>query len=181
MKRVFFAIPVNADEYSLLERAVRPIAEHWGDQLRWIPKTNWHITIRFLGNVTDEAIDYLVNVAKKFSCEMNTFLIKISEIQGFPSLDSQRIAAHIQSCKELERLFQALGVAALNLGLPSESRSYRPHISLAKFASQIHPDFDPLLPDKLTLYARELVLFHSKPAGEGSEYISLKTFRFNEQ
>lgn len=181
MKRVFFAIPVSSDEYNLLERAVRPIAEHWGDQLRWISKRNWHITIRFLGNVTNEAIDYLVSVAEKTSREMNTFSIKISEIQGFPSLDSQRIAAHIPPCKELERLFQALGVAALNLSLPSESRSYRPHVSLAKFVNQIHPNFDPVLPEKLTLHAQELVLFHSKPTGEGGEYISLKTFPFNEQ
>ncbi|WP_423064116.1 RNA 2',3'-cyclic phosphodiesterase [Candidiatus Paracoxiella cheracis] len=178
MKRTFFAIPVISKEHRLLQKAMKPIVQQLGDTVQWIPEKKWHVTVCFLGNVEDHTIEYLLQAAEKISCHTKRFIININKISEFPSLHSRIIAAHLDLHKSLELLFNSLDAAAKTAGLPGEARAYRPHITMAKFGRRKRR-FDPVLFEKFTLHAEELVLFHSKPTEQGSEYIPLKTFRFD--
>lgn len=178
MKRTFFAIPIVAKECCLLQKAVKLIAQQLGDEIHWIPEKKWHVTVRFLGNVNEYTIDYLARIAEQASCQVKKFLININKIGEFPSSYARTIAAHVGANDSLNFLFNALNNAALKVGVPHEDRTYKPHITLAKFDNYVR-HFEPVLFEKFTLHAQELVLFHSKLIGHGSDYIPLKIFPFD--
>ncbi len=175
MIRAFFGIPILEEEQRVISEALHPIQDKLKNTLHWTLKKNWHVTTRFLGNVDRDAIAYLLQVAEELAQSIEKFPMKIKKISGFPSGNSRLIAAHIERSDPLDTIFTTLNDAAVNVGLPEEPRSFKPHITLGKFGRHVHR-VDPIVFEGLLVHARELVLFESRPSGRGSEYIPLRRF-----
>lgn len=177
MIRAFFAIPILKSERKLLTTAAQPIIENLGENVYWIPPNNWHLTVRFLGNVTGDVIARLSDTAHDIVRHIEKFELKINKLFGFPSANSRTIAAHVFVSDPLNSLFHQLDDAASAEGLSRELRRFRPHITLGKFQTRVYP-YDPVLLKDFILSATELVLYQSKPDKQNSQYTPLEVFPF---
>lgn len=177
MIRAFFAIPIAVGDRRAITSVAQPIIDKLGENVRWTSPANWHLTVRFLGDVSGDVIVAIARAAERIAGTVEKFPIKINKIYGFPSPNSRTIAAHAFVNEQLNLLFKSLDNAANAKGISRELRRFRPHISLGKFQTRVYP-YDPVLLKDFTFIAREIVLYQSKPENQKSEYIPLKAFSF---
>jgi 2'-5' RNA ligase len=125
MPRLFSGIEVPlavAERLSVL-RAGLPGA-------RWIDPENYHLTLRFLGDV-DGAIarDFTHALA---DIDAGPFELRLDGLGSFGGGKPRAIFADIEPSEGLEALRRANERAAREAGLPPEGRNFKPHVTLAR-------------------------------------------------
>jgi 2'-5' RNA ligase len=126
---------------------------HWpADAARYAP-ADWHITLHFMGSVPHQRLDELRTV---LAVQFTPFDVRL----GLPELWPHGLAV---LCPEtvpqaLQQLHADLGHAVLGLGLRTDPRRFRPHLTLARHAAQARA---PLLPPALDWRVEAYVLMVS--------------------
>ena len=99
---------------------------------RWIDPENYHLTLRFIGDVDDEIAQEIAWLLGKV--RRKDFELRLDGLQSFGGRKPRAIVAAVapsQSVMELqaehERLMQ-------RVGLEPEGRKYTPHVTLARLA-----------------------------------------------
>ncbi|OGO94208.1 MAG: 2'-5' RNA ligase [Coxiella sp. RIFCSPHIGHO2_12_FULL_44_14] len=177
MIRAFFAIPVSHQDGMRIRSLLSPITEVLGQSVRWVPMSHWHLTLDFLGNLPQNSIEKIQTLLTPMMREIAPFTLEIQKIAGFPGKHARILVAHVVSNSSLDFLFTQLNEINAAVGIPQETRSWKPHITLAKFHAP-HPAYQPVALHDFSLQARELVLFESRPDAEGSHYVVLKKILF---
>ncbi len=176
MTRTFIGIPVPPAASTRLWQLVSPLLQSLGNTVRQTLPENWHLTIRFLGNVEASALEQIGQSILEITRDFKKFRININKVSGFPSLNSRIISAHVEKHPCLDKLFSSLDKVARQLGVPSENRGFRPHITLAKSREPIQ--IEPMTIEPFSITVEKLVLFESRPSDSGSHYIPLKVASF---
>lgn len=123
--RMFIGIPLAEAARVKLSHTVAVLSLPENDFRRSRPQ-GWHITLQFLGNVTQEQFECLLPRLSAISSP--PIPIHIGTI-GFPS--SQILAAGVGS-PEFSNLVQQVNAATAGCGFIPENRSWMPHITLAR-------------------------------------------------
>ena len=98
--------------------------------MRWVEPTDYHITLRFIGNVSPSSANDIVEAlsSKTWSAPHVT----IEELRVFGGTKPRSVYAGVKETPELmtlaqsqERLFQRLGLAA-------DPRRFTPHVTIAR-------------------------------------------------
>jgi 2'-5' RNA ligase len=125
MPRLFagIEIPAPVAERLSLARTGLPGA-------RWIDKENYHLTLRFIGDVDG-------TVARDFTHSLGAidaapFELRLQGLGSFGGDKPRAIFANVAPSSPLEALQRATERAARETGLPPEPRNYKPHITLAR-------------------------------------------------
>lgn len=125
MPRLFSGIEVPADI------AQRLCTLRGGlEQARWIDPENYHVTLRFIGDVdgvTAERFDDALSKIKSLPFELT-----LEGLGVFGGKKPRAVWAGVQSNTALDALFRANDLAAQNAGLAPESRNFHPHVTLAR-------------------------------------------------
>ncbi len=181
--RTFIAIAVDHHASCQFDKAlhrlsINPQGTHT-KQFRWIPAQNRHITLNFLGGVSQQLRDQIPQ-ALTWLLETPGFQILFSQLDWFPNRHSKIVAAlpgTNESVRQLLTLQQRLTASLQPLleqhRLHLKSSPYRPHISLAK---SIKHDSAVALPQKLptcVIPVRSVGLFDSQLTQQGSLYSCL--------
>ena len=177
--RTFIAIRLPLDMAATLNKKARHRAgEALAGQLRWTAPQQQHITLRFLGasqpdqlkQVIDR-LEYELSGEAEFDCMTGRF-------EFFPGARHPRVLAlGMHSGQELKRLARACEQVAIDSGFSKEMRSFRPHVTLARFNGQhhvTHSRFFQLPSYRMT--ASEVVLMQSEPKSSGFHYKVLHSF-----
>lgn len=96
----------------------------------WTHEDNLHITLRFAGDIDNR-------VADEFAVELDlidldAFSLQLSGVGAFGGQDPRILYAGIAPSTALEALARANERAARNAGLPVETRTFKPHITIAR-------------------------------------------------
>ena len=125
MPRLFTAIELPDEVRDELYRLRMPLPG-----ARWIEPQNYHLTLRFVGDVQNrEAREFVANLAR---LETDGFEIRLSGLGAFGGDDPHAIFADIEPNSRLEELARAHDKAARNAGLSSDPRPFKPHVTLAR-------------------------------------------------
>jgi 2'-5' RNA ligase len=101
---------------------------------RWVPRDNYHVTVKFLGRVEDADVASVSAAAAQAASSMVAFEVRIGALGAFPSARRARViwlglsdaaggfAAVASACEDA---FEPLGFAA-------ERRPFVPHLTLAR-------------------------------------------------
>lgn len=141
--------------------------------LKWTRAEQYHLTVQFLGNLSDEQ---LIRLDRDLSSALTnndfSFSTSISRISLFPNPESPRILAALVDPNDklcsLHKLCQ----------LPDQKplSRYRPHITLAYYKSaRRRYEFSPL-PVNMTFIANELHLITSVLTASGPVYTELSSY-----
>ena len=161
--RLFVAVRLPddvAERLAAFDRAGDP-------SLRWTTSEQWHVTLRFLGNVDDVAI---VSQA-------------LRQVEGFGAVDARIGPSAIVLSRHtvclpvdgLVALAEAVVDATRAIGDPPPTRPFRGHVTLARAKGRVH------VAPPVAIDARwpvgEIELVHSHLERGGARYETLETFR----
>lgn len=149
---------------------------------RWARVEGTHVTLKFIGEVAPEKLGgieaALVSVGPPGAIEM-----RFRKVGFFPNERHPRVFwAGIDAPPALADLAAQVEQRLEPLGIPRETRPFRPHLTLARFNSlQGLPELQAAL-GKLAPFefgaarAEEFYLYQSRLKPGGAEYTRLRTF-----
>jgi 2'-5' RNA ligase len=97
---------------------------------RWIDPENFHITLRFAGDIDD--LQARAFMAALEEVEFDSFEVCIEGMGSFGGNKPRALFAGVRLTEPLERLQKAHERAARLAGLPPETRNFTPHVTLAR-------------------------------------------------
>ncbi|MDH6267613.1 2'-5' RNA ligase [Rhizobium sp. SG_E_25_P2] len=97
---------------------------------RWIDRENFHITLRFIGDVDHRTADELVNGLDRV--QRTQFDLSLVGAGLFGSKKPHSIWAGVQPCAALNALQADIERVCQRIGLAPEPRKFTPHVTLAR-------------------------------------------------
>ncbi|WP_099866973.1 RNA 2',3'-cyclic phosphodiesterase [Pararhizobium haloflavum] len=97
---------------------------------RWIDVENYHITLRFIGDVSGPTADEVVNAFDRI--RRKEFQLRLQGIGSFGSKKPHSIWAGVTPTAELMALQGEMERICQRLGLPPDPRKFKPHVTLAR-------------------------------------------------
>jgi 2'-5' RNA ligase len=179
-KRIFIAINLPEN----IRKNLADYQKNWSElPAKWTKQENIHITLVFLGYVSDEEIPDIYKVVEEVASKYSPFYINLFKISYGP-LDKKpprMIWALGQESKELsslkENLDQGLGV--------SENRGFRPHLTLARIRKwdwqRIEPEERPEIDQDINLSfsVNSIEIMESVLKRTGPEYRELSSLNLD--
>ncbi|MHA6253488.1 RNA 2',3'-cyclic phosphodiesterase [Oceanobacillus sp. CAU 1775] len=154
MTHYFLAIPIP-------ETLKNPFLE-WQEDLkkvlpykRWMHSADLHITLQFLGEVSDSKLPSIIENIHKHSYA-KSFIIELGSIGFFGNRTSPSVLwVDVKATKELLGLQEKVADVMESNGFPKEKRPYRPHVTLAKKWGSKSPVSEEKMKDLLHTYQGE--------------------------
>jgi len=132
--RLFTAVTPPAAALDALDAAVasaRPTARG----LRWVAREQWHMTLVFLGDVSDDQVDTVAGELGRVAARHPAMSLSLRGSGTFPPqpVRSRVLWAGVDGdTAALTALATDLREAAVALGIPVENRRYVPHVTVAR-------------------------------------------------
>lgn len=160
--RSFVAISLPEPNLAVLERHLAECGRA-APAFRWVEPDSLHLTLRFLGNVEQEALERVRG--ELASVRGTPFPLALGERGTFGPRSAPRVVwlgagAGLESCAELAARVEA---ACQRAGLEAEARPFRAHVTLAR--ARTEGDRLPPLPDPPSLApwtVEDFVLYESR-------------------
>lgn len=142
---------------------------------RWIDPENYHITLRFIGDVdgrtAGEVVDGLDRLANS-----EAFTVTISHLGAFGGDKPRAFFAGVEVNTTLARLQAAQERVLQRLGLDPESRKFTPHVTLARLRGTGAAELARFIAETgrfmpLQFEVGRFVLFSSRDSVGGGPYI----------
>ncbi len=137
-RRIFIAINLPEN----LKKKLTSFSTQWqnfnNQDIRWVKANNLHITLVFIGYVTDEEMYEICKTVKRVAQRHRPFFIDLEKIIVGPPGNTPRMfwLEGVKS-QELANMQQELEDEIAGRGLTQkEIRAFRPHITLARFKYQ---------------------------------------------
>jgi RNA 2',3'-cyclic 3'-phosphodiesterase len=133
--RLFVAVIPPPQALEELEATVAPLRAAWAG-LRWAGPETWHLTIAFLGEVSEAAAAALPPRLERAAHRHPVLSLRFSSGGAFPAAGrAQVLWAGVEGDREaLTALARSVGAGARRAGAPppDEGRPFRPHLTLAR-------------------------------------------------
>jgi 2'-5' RNA ligase len=131
--RAFFCLPLDADVRAGIARAAERIRREARVSASWVEPDNYHITLRFLGDIDPSSTVQLKGLATEVAGECGAFSIALREIGAFPSLDRARVLWVGGKAPEgFRTLVESLNKSLADLGFPDEPKPVVAHATIAR-------------------------------------------------
>ncbi len=143
------------------------------DDLRWTSREAWHITLAFLGEVTDLSLTRLLPRLERAARRHRPFPLSLAGAGAFPSAARANVlwSGLSGDRRALAELAASVGAGARRAGAapPDAGRRFQPHLTLARCRAPA--DVRPIVAS-LEGYqgpqwtAEEIYLIRSRPGGQ---------------
>lgn len=131
--RAFIAIPFP-DEARASLTSLQDQLKPCGADVAWVKPENIHLTLKFLGDVTDEQKDAMTAELQRIAAQTPAFMMELGEVGVFPSAEAPRVVwvGLKQGTEQVTALAGQLEQAARKLGLRVEERAFSAHATLGR-------------------------------------------------
>ena len=131
--RTFIALDVPAEVRERLASIAGALVGP-GAKVRLVPAGNMHVTLNFLGDVGDEALDDVCRAVGCVAEAVEPFDLAVRGVRCMPPRGRVRIvwADVVDADGRLAKLQDELTGAMSVLGFPAERREYHPHLTMAR-------------------------------------------------
>lgn len=183
-KRLFLAINLPEKIKDKIEVVLEKIRYGFSNDIRFLDRENWHLTVVFLGYQSDEALKPILTSMKNVANNFDPPKIELTDIAYGPKGASPRMIWLNGSLATAN----SLGLLKINLeaGLEEggvrfkkEHRRFQAHITLARFKPVRIAELPPLAEKfQEKFLANSLDLMESRLARSGANYEILQRFNF---
>ena len=130
--RLFVAINLPAAERRRIHRATEGLRKT-GVPVRWVEPEQYHLTMRFLGEVPRDQVDVVVNGVRSVAEQNAAFEARISGFGAFPSIRGPKVIwLGVEPSPHLRSLKQDLERAMSDSGLERDTQAFHPHLTLGR-------------------------------------------------
>ena len=178
--RLFTAIDLSDEvraHIEILQSKLKPAA-----RIHWSPAYNLHITLKFIGEWSQQRLEELTTVLRTIS-PVGPIAIAVHGIQWFPSQYSPRaFCVGVEAPQTLHDLAKATDAAVSALGVTKEQRAYSPHLTLARIRTPqplpaLHQAIANLASQDFGRFtAAQYHLYRSEQTSAGPIYTKLSDF-----
>ncbi len=184
--RCFLAVDLSLEAARVLSEAqvaLRDASERAGLRVRWIPPQNLHVTLRFLGQLTEPMIRSIQDALAPIAERHPPFEMRLGKLGAFPDIERPRVIwLGVKTPEdELRKLHDDIAAVLDEIGFESERRPFHSHLTLGRIKKGSGGGAAALaemeLPDPGTTLVRELVCYRSDLHAEGADYKALWRLR----
>ncbi|KAB2801507.1 RNA 2',3'-cyclic phosphodiesterase [Brucella anthropi] len=141
---------------------------------RWIDVENYHITLRFIGDVEGHVADEVANALDRV--RRPEFMLNLSGVNAFGSKKPHSIYAGVSPSPELNALQAEIERICRRLHIPADPRKFTPHVTLARLRNPRIEDVVRYLSSRgnfatLPFKVGRFVLMSSRDSVGGGPYI----------
>tara|TARA_B100001079_G_C16190795_1_gene417102 strand:+ start:90 stop:671 length:582 start_codon:yes stop_codon:yes gene_type:complete len=179
--RIFISVFVPKEIVNIKEM-LKTTIDTRGIKIRWIQDGNMHLTLKFIGNTTEESIDSINNAIHDVVKDTPFINLSISGTGCFSKRDrANTLWVGIKGdLDKLEQLILNINNKLEPLGFPIERRKFLPHITIARINpnQKKKPDISNFLNTtfmELPMKIVKINLMQSQSFPKGSFYTILNT------
>ena len=170
--RAFVALRLDADAEAAIDAVAREVAKR--ANAKPTLKDDLHVTLKFLGDVDRDSVARPVFEAAARAIARVPKALTFDALTGFPHARRATVAVleatHVPD--PLVALAREVDDAAAALGVPAETRPYRPHVTLARLKPpRALPDYVYNAP--IVAHVRALALCETRPPGSLPHYVDV--------
>ena len=139
--RAFIAVELPAELKSELAELEAQLKKNSPPVVKWVDPNSIHITLKFLGETSEDSIDELMLAIEEAAQEMRPFQLEVREVGAFPNLERVQVL-WVGVKGELEKIIQLQKNIETNteqLGFRRESRTFSPHLTLGRVRDEARP------------------------------------------
>jgi len=141
---------------------------------RWIDVENYHLTLRFIGDVEGHVADEIANALDRV--RRPPFQLNLSGVGAFGSKKPHAIWAGVAPSPDLNALQAEIERICQRIGVPSDPRKFVPHVTLARLKNASDIDVAHYLSGRgnfstLPFKVGRFVLMSSRDSVGGGPYI----------
>ncbi|CAN7521506.1 RNA 2',3'-cyclic phosphodiesterase [Neorhizobium sp. LjRoot104] len=150
---------------------------------RWIDVENYHITLRFIGDVDGRTADEIVSRLDRI--DRPEFQATLTGIGSFGSKKPHSIWAGVSPSPEIYALQAEIERICQRIGLPPDPRKFTPHVTLSRLKNCRLDDVVHYLSGRGNFYTApftvpRFVLLSSKESVGGGPYLTEEIFPLQE-
>jgi len=181
--RAFFGIPIQSQLRETILETAGCLRSQTKMRARWVPQRNYHVTLRFLGDIDPELSIDLDDLCRAVCKDIEPFECIMDRVSAFPSVDRARVIwVGGEASPSFRRLSQALSDGLVDLRFPEARKESWVHVTLARVKDRPDPalpglisELNPIAPIKMTV--DRIALMESTLTPQGAEYSPLFTTR----
>jgi RNA 2',3'-cyclic 3'-phosphodiesterase len=141
---------------------------------RWIDVENYHLTLRFIGDVAGHVADEIAGALDRV--RRPAFDLALSGVGAFGSKKPHAIYAGVTPSPELNALQGEIDRICQRVGMPSDQRKFVPHVTLARLRNPSSMEIASYLSARGNFYAGpfrvgRFVLMSSRESVGGGPYV----------
>lgn len=183
MKRLFIAIKIK--EVPSLILHINKLKEKLNDvPIKWVESNNLHITLNFIGEISETKIDQIQKIIDSIIKYFNPFIFNLEGVDFFEKNKSPRVLfINIKKTKEIESLSNLFNNAFIELGIQKKMKHKVPHLTLGRIKYFKNKNlFNDIISDYENKFLQEIqvneiILYESILYPRGPEYMPLKVFK----
>ena len=131
--RTFVAVlidPAVVDAVYSTQRRLSEIAP----QLKWVNSANFHLTVKFLGEIPDKSLQNVFDAVIKSANEAEPFDLSFSGVGVFGSPIKPRVVwvGITEGAEQLGSLAESVDMHLQTVGFAGEERPFKAHLTLAR-------------------------------------------------
>jgi 2'-5' RNA ligase len=132
--RSFIAIDLSPEIIKNLEKLIGQIKGRLPElPIRWVPANKIHLTLKFLGDVSESNIEMLEKILGIEASNYPPFEISVGGLGAFPSIRRPRVIwVGVETPDELTDFQQSIETETARLGYAREKRIFSPHLTLGR-------------------------------------------------
>jgi len=176
--RAFIALPVSNEIQNNIKNLQNNLRQR-GISLRWVPPSNVHFTLKFLGNIDPSLVEPIGEGLREIADKTKPFDIDIGGLGAFPNLHSPRVFWVGLRAGTGSLLYLSVEISSLIKQFPTEAdnKEFRPHLTLGR--SKDRKPNRLYIPESLiqaslgTIICDRIILMQSTLAHNESRYTPL--------
>jgi 2'-5' RNA ligase len=132
--RAFIAIEIPKPVQDAIEKQTVRLRQMLGNDLvRWTPAHHIHVTLKFLGDVSESHLDFLKQMIAREADAHPKFEMQIGGLGAYPNTRKPRVLwVGLHAPATLTSLQKAVEAGALRLGYEREERDFSPHLTIGR-------------------------------------------------
>lgn len=187
MTRTFIALELNEALQRHLSGMIRQMASAL-PHLRWVDPLSIHLTLAFLGELTDEQLYEAMQAAEIAAQSTSTFEYRLAHVGVFGSQRRPRViwVGIEEPSGTLLRLHRVLNRELAQRGLAVDTRPFSPHLTLSRVKASLKPEEVQTLQRFLekkhsfatspSYHVSHINVMKSELSRTGAKYVCLKAY-----
>lgn len=183
--RTFIAIEISETIRNALVQ-IQSHLKYSGADVKWVEKDNIHLTLKFLGEISEEKAEKIKTILDSIAKETKPFEMTVKEIGAFPKIEYPRViwVSLDKGRDESKILAEKIDEALSKIGFQKETRPFASHLTIGRVRSAKNK---AALKEKMTscellsispYSVSSVILFQSTLTPKGSIYAKLHEAKF---